>query len=269
MSWRAASSRPCSSISSSTITASLAKTRRRVPMTLFDFITDGGFRGLARLLDPRHGQTDLSDLTGAPSQPFSADTFASAWSATGSRRRPDTAVAASPISGGCRRSPPGSRSRASPARVEDESAGVRVDLAFSRAGQRTAVEIEMGDGHAVENIRKDLAAGFGRVVCLLEGSGGHAARGREADLRRWRAAAPCPDRLAPGVPGAPRAFSRNSLRSPTTPEPKRRTKSAAPTTGQADGPASESGGRLRALLRVGDAANPGGGRVPGLEPRDA
>jgi predicted DNA-binding transcriptional regulator AlpA len=52
--------------------------------------------------------------------------------------------------------------------IEDDSAGVRVDLSFSVRGQEVAVEIEMGTDHALENIRKDMAAGFKTVVCLLD-----------------------------------------------------------------------------------------------------
>jgi excisionase family DNA binding protein len=54
------------------------------------------------------------------------------------------------------------------ARIEDASSGARVDLAFTSAGERIAVEIEMSEGHAAENVRKDLAAGYDRVVCLLD-----------------------------------------------------------------------------------------------------
>ncbi|MCH7665240.1 MAG: type IV secretion system DNA-binding domain-containing protein [Acidobacteria bacterium] len=54
------------------------------------------------------------------------------------------------------------------AKIEDDSQGARVDLSFSVRRKKIAVEIEMSDGHAVENIRKDLAAGFDAVFCLLD-----------------------------------------------------------------------------------------------------
>jgi hypothetical protein len=52
--------------------------------------------------------------------------------------------------------------------IEDASSGARVDLTFTAGAERVAVEIEMGEGHARENIRKDLDAGYTRVVCLLD-----------------------------------------------------------------------------------------------------
>lgn len=54
------------------------------------------------------------------------------------------------------------------AQVEDESKGARVDLAVRITGKDIAIEIEMGDGHALENIRKDLAAGYTEVVSFLD-----------------------------------------------------------------------------------------------------
>ncbi len=53
-------------------------------------------------------------------------------------------------------------------RVEDESKGARVDLAVKLRGKDVAIEIEMGDGHALENVRKDLAAGYAEVVSFLD-----------------------------------------------------------------------------------------------------
>ncbi|MGH9363271.1 MAG: type IV secretory system conjugative DNA transfer family protein, partial [Thermoanaerobaculia bacterium] len=52
--------------------------------------------------------------------------------------------------------------------IEDASSGARVDLAFTLGSERVAVEIEMTEAHAAENLRKDLAAGYDRVVCLLD-----------------------------------------------------------------------------------------------------
>lgn len=54
------------------------------------------------------------------------------------------------------------------ARVEDASSGARVDLAFSLASERVAIEIEMGEAHTAENVRKDLASGYDRVLCLID-----------------------------------------------------------------------------------------------------
>lgn len=51
--------------------------------------------------------------------------------------------------------------------VEDESQGARVDLLATVGRRQIAVEVEMTDGHAAENIRKDLAAGFDTVASLL------------------------------------------------------------------------------------------------------
>jgi hypothetical protein len=52
--------------------------------------------------------------------------------------------------------------------IEDESRGARVDVSFRHRGRDIAVEVELSDGHAVENVTKDLRAGFDVVVCLLE-----------------------------------------------------------------------------------------------------
>ncbi len=54
--------------------------------------------------------------------------------------------------------------------VEDDSSGARVDLAFSVSRKKVAVEVEMAEGHALENIRKDLEAGYHFVVSLLDDS---------------------------------------------------------------------------------------------------
>ena len=55
-------------------------------------------------------------------------------------------------------------------RIEDESSGVRVDIVALPRREKIAIEIEMGLGHVVENIKKDLDAGFDSVVSLLEHS---------------------------------------------------------------------------------------------------
>ena len=55
-----------------------------------------------------------------------------------------------------------------PARIEDESAGARVDIVALARRKRIAIEIEMGTGHVVENIKKDVDAGFDSVVSLLD-----------------------------------------------------------------------------------------------------
>lgn len=54
--------------------------------------------------------------------------------------------------------------------IEDETRGVRVDLLVATGRGKTAIEVEMAEGHAVENIRKDLDAGFDLVVSLLDDS---------------------------------------------------------------------------------------------------
>ena len=54
--------------------------------------------------------------------------------------------------------------------VEDESHGARVDLFVGVGKRRIAVEVEMTDGHARQNIEKDLAAGLENVVSLLDDS---------------------------------------------------------------------------------------------------
>jgi hypothetical protein len=60
------------------------------------------------------------------------------------------------------------RNEGAEAKIEDASTGVRVDILATMSGHMVAVEIEMTDGHALENIRKDLSAGFPRIVCLLD-----------------------------------------------------------------------------------------------------
>jgi hypothetical protein len=52
--------------------------------------------------------------------------------------------------------------------IEDSSIGVRVDLTASLEGQIVAIEIELRESHAVENIQKDLGAGYLRVISLLD-----------------------------------------------------------------------------------------------------
>jgi hypothetical protein len=52
--------------------------------------------------------------------------------------------------------------------IEDASSGARVDLAFALGSERVAIEIEMSEAHAAENVRKDLAAGYDQVVCLVD-----------------------------------------------------------------------------------------------------
>ena len=54
--------------------------------------------------------------------------------------------------------------------IEDDTQGARVDLFVSARGKKIAVEVEMTDGHAIDNIRKDLEAGFDLVVSLLDDS---------------------------------------------------------------------------------------------------
>jgi hypothetical protein len=60
------------------------------------------------------------------------------------------------------------RTEGAEAEVEDVSRGARVDVLLKISGHEVAVEIELREGHARENIRKDLAAGFHRVVCLFD-----------------------------------------------------------------------------------------------------
>ena len=58
--------------------------------------------------------------------------------------------------------------RGARAQIEDESLGARVDIVARAGRRRVAVEIEMGTGHVVENIKKDTEAGFDSVVSLLD-----------------------------------------------------------------------------------------------------
>lgn len=52
--------------------------------------------------------------------------------------------------------------------IEDETRGARIDLvATSTAGGTLAIEVETSSGHEIENIRKDIAAGFRTVVSLV------------------------------------------------------------------------------------------------------
>ena len=54
--------------------------------------------------------------------------------------------------------------------IEDESTGARVDVAAENGrGETIAIEVEISPGHEIENIRKDLEAGFDRVVSLVKG----------------------------------------------------------------------------------------------------
>ena len=55
-------------------------------------------------------------------------------------------------------------------KIEDESQGARVDLLVSSKRKQFAIEVEMTEGHSVENIRKDLTAGFDSVITLLDDS---------------------------------------------------------------------------------------------------
>jgi hypothetical protein len=53
--------------------------------------------------------------------------------------------------------------------IEDDSRGVRVDIAVAVNGVRAvAVEVEVSSGHEIDNIRKDLKAGFRHVVSLIK-----------------------------------------------------------------------------------------------------
>ena len=55
------------------------------------------------------------------------------------------------------------------AEIESDVEGPRVDLVVEfEAGLRIAVEVETSEGHESENIRKDLAGGFRRVVGLCK-----------------------------------------------------------------------------------------------------
>jgi hypothetical protein len=55
-----------------------------------------------------------------------------------------------------------------PTAIEDDRHGVRVDLVAGNGdGRELAIEVETSPGHELENIRKDVAAGFQTVVSLL------------------------------------------------------------------------------------------------------
>lgn len=58
--------------------------------------------------------------------------------------------------------------RGIPSVVEDDSREARVDVGFEAGRESFAVEVEMGEGHAVENVRKDLEAGYSEVVVLFD-----------------------------------------------------------------------------------------------------
>jgi len=109
--------------------------------------------------------------------------------------------------------------------IEDASSGARVDLTFMLGAERVAVEIEMGEGHVAENVRKDLDAGYGRVVCLVD---------QTVNLDRMRTKL---GTLPPGVvlgelPSFEEVFtlllSASSLRRPNQKEEPRRLRRGAP-----------------------------------------
>ena len=52
--------------------------------------------------------------------------------------------------------------------IEDDSLGARVDISATTGNQKIAIEIEMSRGHELENVKKDLQAGFSKVVSLVE-----------------------------------------------------------------------------------------------------
>ena len=52
--------------------------------------------------------------------------------------------------------------------IEDESLGARVDIAVETEQGMIAIEVETSRGHEIENISKDLEAGFSKVVSLLK-----------------------------------------------------------------------------------------------------
>ena len=52
--------------------------------------------------------------------------------------------------------------------IEDESLGARVDIAVETEQGMIAIEVETSRGHEMENISKDLEAGFSKVVSLLK-----------------------------------------------------------------------------------------------------
>ncbi len=52
--------------------------------------------------------------------------------------------------------------------IEDDSLGARVDISVMTGNQKIAIEIEMSRGHELENVKKDLRAGFSQVVSLVK-----------------------------------------------------------------------------------------------------
>jgi len=53
--------------------------------------------------------------------------------------------------------------------IEDDSHGARVDIvATAEDGQTLAIEVETSPGHELENIQKDLGAGFHTIVSLVD-----------------------------------------------------------------------------------------------------
>lgn len=52
--------------------------------------------------------------------------------------------------------------------IEDDSLGARVDISVMTGNQRIAIEVEMSRGHELENVKKDLRAGFSQVVSLVK-----------------------------------------------------------------------------------------------------
>lgn len=55
--------------------------------------------------------------------------------------------------------------------VEDESQGARVDLLVPLKHGSLAIEVEISEGHVLENIEKDRRAGFETIVSLIEDQG--------------------------------------------------------------------------------------------------
>ncbi len=52
--------------------------------------------------------------------------------------------------------------------IEDDSLGARVDISATTENQKIAIEVEMSSGHELENVKKDLRAGFSQVVSLVK-----------------------------------------------------------------------------------------------------
>ncbi len=55
--------------------------------------------------------------------------------------------------------------------IEDDSLGARVDISGTTGNQKIAIEVEQSRGHELENVKKDLQAGFSQVVSLVEEPG--------------------------------------------------------------------------------------------------